>query len=159
MNAVLPALKDVAQTLTALLGRPVSAASAKVPYRPTNSEATWLAVYRGLDGALAVVGLADLTFAAHSAAALAMFPVQRAEEAMRARKMDEQLEENFHEIMNVIATALSRAHGGLRLDVVVSKPLALPTDAVALLDKPRARMDVEIAITGYAKGKLSFLIP
>ena len=75
-----------------------------------------------------------------------------------AGKLDEQLEENFHEVMNVISTILTRGDARERLDAVVPGLARVPPEAAALLGKPRARLDLDVEITGYAKGKLTFLV-
>lgn len=157
MQCELPALKDVAQTLTALLGRHAAVSVSKTPYRPGSAERVLIATYRGLDGTLGAVCLADLAFAAYVGAALAMFPLPRAQESLRAGKLDEQLEENFHEVMNVISTILTRGEARERLDAVLPRVAGVPADAAAALAKPRARLDLEVEVTGYAKGKLTFL--
>jgi hypothetical protein len=158
MQCELPALKDVAQTLTALMGRHATVSVSKTPYRPGAADRVLVATYRGLDGTLGVAALADLAFASYAGAALAMFPLPRAQESLRAGKLDEQLEENFHEVMNVISTILTRGDARERLDAVVPGLARVPAEAAALLAKPRARLDLEVEITGYAKGKLTFLV-
>jgi hypothetical protein len=158
MQCELPALKQVAQTLTALLGRQATVNVSKTPYRPGRAERVLTATYRGLDGTLGAVCLVDLGFAAYVGAALSMFPLPRAQESLRAGKLDEQLEENFHEVMNVISTILTRGDARERLDAVVPGVAGVPADAAAVLAKPRARLDLEVEITGYAKSRLTFLV-
>jgi hypothetical protein len=158
MQCELPALKDVAQTLTALMGRHAAVSVSKTPYRPAKSERVLVVTYRGLDGTLGAVCLADLAFAAYAGAALAMFPLPRAQESLRAGKLDEQLEENFHEVMNVISTILTRGDARERLDAVSAGVARLSAEATALLERPRARLDLEVEINGYANGKLTFLV-
>lgn len=158
MQCELPALKDVAQTLTALMGRHVTVSVSKTPYRPGPTERVLVATYRGLDGTLGAVCIADLGFAAYAGAALAMFTLPRAQESLRAGKLDEQLEENFHEVMNVISTILTRGDARERLDTVVPGLARAPGEAAALIGKHRARLDLEVEIRGYEKGRLTFLV-
>lgn len=157
MGRALPDPKEVTRTLSVLVGRPVTVAQVRAVYKPSNIEPVHFAVYRSLDGVAEVVCMADMNFASTAAAALSMFPVQRAQECIRARKLDEQLYENFGEVMNVISTLLSTEEVRTRLDTVLAGTKKLAPDAAEILKQPATRLDLEVTISGYIKGKLTFL--
>lgn len=117
-----------------------------------------IATYRTDDGALVAGCLCDLAAGSMLGAALTLVPAARATECMRAGKLDEVLAENLREILNVSASMLN--HPGephVALGEVLDVPGEIPEDVAAMVAKPAARLDVEISVPGYGKGRLSLI--
>ena len=89
-----PTAADLKKMLFELVDKPITCTES--PLAP-EAGGTYLAVYQGRDGAPLAILVADLTFAASSAAALAMMPPRLVEEAKKEGALPSSLLDVFHE--------------------------------------------------------------
>lgn len=155
---IMPPQDDVKRLLSDLFGRPV-VVSRNPPLIRAAADRLTAALFTKADGAVGIIGLADLEFTAYAGAALTMFPTPMAERQIESGQVDEMVLENFREIMNVCA---SQFNGGNFSHVKLTELLRLPKDKLspeldALMKKPVTRLDFTIQIPNYGKGRLSFL--
>lgn len=115
------------------------------------------AVYQDAEGKPLAVGLTDVACAAYSGAALAMIPKGVADDSVKRAKLEDNLLENFHEVVNILASTLNTSGSHVRLAALVA-PKDLSADAQAIVKKPRARVDFDLTIADFGAGKLSFLV-
>jgi hypothetical protein len=153
----MPAARLVAGILTDLLGRKVDVGKGK-PVVMSPRSAAIVGVYCRDDGSVGAACAAELGFAAHAGAALAMIPAGIAAESIRANTLGGDLFENFCEVLNVGASFINlpgAPHLAFRTAHVSPPPL--PDGVAALLAKPATRLDLDIKIAGYGGGCLSIL--
>jgi hypothetical protein len=64
--------------------------------------------------------------------------------------------ENLQEVLNVMARLFqSAAHERASLQGVYVTPKAPPPATAALFKAPRARLDLEVAVSGYGPGRVT----
>jgi hypothetical protein len=136
----------------------------QIPARPgtaiTPSPRTPMAIaeYVTDDGSLGGLVICDLALAASLGAALILLPPNSASDAVRANKLPEQLAENFQEVLNVASrwfNAPLRPH--VKLGTVHWNQGGLPARPAEYLKRVNTRLDVSLAVPGYATGTLSIL--
>ena len=155
---VMPPQENIRRVLSDLFGRPV-VVSRNPPLIRQVADKFTASLFTKEDGAVGVIGLADLDFTAFAGAALTMFPTPMAERQIEVGQVDEMVFENFREIMNVCASQFNSANVA---HVKLTQMLRLPKDvlppAVELqMRKPVSRLDFTVQIPNYGKGRLSFL--
>lgn len=144
-----PEAAPLKSLLADLLGKDLVFAGDATPPDP-QSIGNLLAVYVGKDDAPLMLAGGDKAFAYLSGAALALVPKGRAEDAINGSEVDEDLLENYREILNVVTRAVNdqgRAH--VRL---------VPGSVVDLSALP-ATVDTKgytVQIDGYGNGDLFF---
>ena len=141
------------QTLAALLGRAVTVKA--VPKAPSP---TWAvtATYVRPDGAMQGTCVLDISAAASIGAALTMIPAPVTVTAVKNKAMPEGLMENLQEVLNVMARLFqSAAHERTSLQGVYVTPKAPPPAAAPIFKSPRARLDLEVSVSGYAPGRVT----
>ena len=103
--------------------------------------------------------LADLPLVSHAGAALSLIPADAARDAIKARELDEIMRDNFAELMNMCSGLfnLARTHR-VRLSATSFAPAALASELAALAAKPTKRLDLEVDVEGYGKGRMILLL-
>lgn len=152
----LPNDKSAAQLLGSALRKPTKLTAIKPP------PAADLAI-AGLfvDGQNKVVGalMADLPMACYAGAAFSLIPADAARDSIKAKELDEFMRENFSEVLNICSSLfnLERTHR-VRLSATNYPPSAPAGELAALAAKPAKRMDVDVEIEGYGRGRMSLLL-
>lgn len=148
---------EVQSTISDLLGTAVTVTTT-APFAVAADRPATVAIYATEDGAEGVLVLCDLLLAAGAGAALAMLEPGEAEAGVRDGTVDEALLENLHEVLNVM-TGLLNPKGGSRvkLRALHAPPLSLANDVRVAVLRPEWRLDLDVVITGYPGGGLSFL--
>ena len=148
---------EVQSTVSDLLGTTVTVSPA-APFVVRHDRLATVAVYTTDDGAEGVLVLCDLSLAAGAGAALAMLERAEAEAGVRDGTVDEALLENLHEVLNVMTSLLNPKGGSrVKLRALHAPPLRLANDVRVAVLRPEWRLDLDVAITGYPGGGLSFL--
>ena len=144
----------VANTLKTLLGRAITVTAGKpAPIPP----ACVVGHFIRDDGSLDSVVVAPIALASYLGASLALIPPAVATAAGKAPKLDDNLGENYAEVMNVLTNILIE-HAGAHLKVVsIAMRSAASADVQALVAKPKERADFEVNVTGYGQGPLTLL--
>lgn len=99
----------------------------------------------------------DLPLAAYAGAALGLVPLPRAEEAIAAGTLPEDLAENFAEVVNILASVFHADPEAphLTLHAVHGVGDRLPTDVASFLGYVVRRLDLRVDVQGYGAGRLS----
>lgn len=151
-----PKDEEVSELLTGLLGRDVHAAWSPGSYQlPPEGR---IACYRTDDDELAAVAVADPAFACRSGAALVLIPAGSADESVEADAIPSTLEENFHEVVNIMASLLNAdgsAH--VRLAEVLTLRDPRPDEVAAAVESPTKRRVFHATIDGYGRGTVTFM--
>ena len=148
MSVRIPETSDLIPLLTALIGKDLNFEAGVDPSTPAEIE-EHLTLFVSDDNAPLMLAGGDKAFAYLAGAALAMVPKGRAEEAITGAA-DEDLLENYFEVMNVVTRAVNDQGGDhVRL---------IPQSSVVLADLPEpvkgAGLDIDI--DKYGTGRLSF---
>ena len=153
----LPEPKDVRDLLVGLLDRPVDLALT-VPFALEPGERGTWAVY--VDDSLAVraVGLADLPFSAWAGGALGLLPPGGVQDCVAERALTPMLEENVYEVLNIAAALMNgedRPH--LRLYAVHPPSAVPPVHVVSFAQTLGRRLDLDVTVGGYGRGRFSLV--
>lgn len=146
---------EVGAVLEGMLGKAVRVGEARE--LPARDIARVVARYVDLRGAPAAVVVAAASFAAAAGAALAMMPAAEAKLWVDSGALNDALEQNFHEVANVLARVVGAPLGGCTLqEMVVYDDLERLPDAQRIDEAPhQEHFDVEIQ--GYGRGQLSLV--
>jgi hypothetical protein len=154
----LPARASFRDLLRDLLARPVTVRPGP-PQELDEARPSYLAGYRFDDGAAAALIVADLSVSTAAAAAIgAMPPKETREEVEAAGKLDGDLLDFFHEVVNVTAKLLNSPttpHVVIRDYLPV--PGDVPEDLATLAMEPRVRTDWTVTVDGYGEGRITLL--
>lgn len=112
-----------------------------------------VATYDREDGTIGAACAMDLQLSASLAAALTLVPKGVADESIRAKKLDEVLEENLQEVFNVSGRFFNGPKSPRVILTWRGKP-PLPPAAQKLFTSAPTRITMEISVTGYLAGKL-----
>lgn len=158
MSTHLPAPKEIRDLLVDLLGREVTLTSAP-PLAPTSAQPCSIGVYVDDHLQMAALVVADLAFSARAGAAIGLLPAPQAEEVVAGGTLEEGLAENFHEVLNILAS-LFNAPGATHLRLHATYAAGTPIDPPLLaraLTLGR-REDLHLDLAGYGAGRLSFVL-
>lgn len=151
----LPPTKLIKDVLDGLLGVDVAVSPADA-LTPADTVSGALALYIDDGGRLGAVAGWDLAAAAYVGAAVALVPVAGAEDAIEDRYIPEHLLENLSEVSNVLASVFQLpANPHLRLERLYRPVNTAADDAIHLLYALGHRIDLNVDVPRYGKGRLS----
>ena len=149
MSAVtIPEAADLKPLLADLIGKDVSFGQGGDPAEPATIEGQ-LTLYVGDGGQPFMLAGGDAAFAHLAGAALALVPKARAEDAVASGQPDDDLLENYREIMNVV-TRVVNDQGGPHVRLVPGSSVSLSE-----LPTPSAGRCSPTSIENYGDGTLS----
>jgi len=155
---ILPNEKELLRLLADMAGKKVEV-KMSVPWIPTSDSPMNIATYVEDSGAIGVICLCDISAGASIGASLTRIPVGVMKDDIDAKKLSDSLLDNLREVLNICASLLNTVPSSphLRLHTVFSVPPVPPEEVLSLITSPVSRLDFEIAVESYGKGKLSFL--
>lgn len=152
--STLPKPDAIAALLSCLVGRKVSA---RAGARLAPDGARSLATYVDADGAVLFAALTDLPFLAGFGAALALIPSSVVDEAVRSGKPSEVLVENAQEVLNVAASLFNDVAYATHVKLRALTVGGAMADVRATVAKAAARLDLDVDLAGYPRGRLTFV--
>ena len=153
----LPEPETMSELLAGLLGKEIKAETTST-WQPTADRPACVAAFGPDDGPTSCLWVFDMDASIYTGAALTMTPPEEAKEAVKANELREGFVENVHEIFNVGSSLFNAGDAQLMLkDAHVTKD-ELPAGVQKLLDSPPARLDLEIDVPDYGKGKVSVIV-
>ncbi|MBI3206920.1 MAG: hypothetical protein HYZ29_35615 [Myxococcales bacterium] len=157
MAFAIPEPKHVSEMMSSLFAMPTSAKKASAPYKPGPKETAFYSAFAAESPEVGAVIVTDLSFACRAGAALALIPVGVAEEGIKAHGPSGELMDNYREVMNVASTLLANPTTRARLLDVRPAPGELPDGSCAIVEKPSRRIDFDVDLGKYGKGRLALL--
>ncbi len=158
MRCPLPARASFRDLLRDLLGREVQVRPG-TPQELDPELCSYLAAYRFDEGDVAALVVTDLQLSTSAAASIAaMPPGETWSEVKAAGKLDEELTEFLHEVVNVSAKLMNSPttpHVVLRDHLPV--PGEVSEDVGELAANPQVRHDWLVSIEGYGNGMVTLL--
>jgi hypothetical protein len=154
----LPAAPSVRELFEGLLGRDIDAVIGTGAVNPNEPPGAVVGVYTDDRMALRAIVLLELSLAAHGGAAIALVPVAQAEGAAEDGVLPDNLYENIAEVLNVAASlfnAPDAPHVKLYQSYRPGEPI--PGDVAKWVMAFVRRLDMELSIAGYGKGRISIL--
>lgn len=148
--------KHVAKTFSAILRREVGVSVLK----PVAENELVIAGHY-VNGKRELIGacFCSKALAIYSGAAFSLIPADVARDALKTDPLDEIVQENFAEVLNICSRLFD---GGSEMRVALSGmefPPAPRSDASkGLLGKPAKRIDLELDIAGYGKGRMAIVL-
>ena len=149
MSVRTPDPAEIRPLLTGLIGRRCSPVR-KMTFAKAESIADYLAVFVGDDGAPLMLAGGDIAFAHLSGAALALVPLEQAQFAIDSKTNNDDLLENYREILNVVTRAINDQGGDHVRMIPGDAPLPDPLPATS------GGHEYTVTIDGYGDGKLFF---
>ncbi len=154
----IPPAKAVKDLLQGLLGRDVTVSPAD-PLKAADLGKTAVAVYVDDKLKLSAVAGLDLRLAANVGAAIGLVPPGGALACVEDNELSPMIAENFTEVCNVLTTLLNREGAPhLKLHQVFLPGQDAPGDATVRLLALGARLDLDVAVTGYGSGRFALSI-
>lgn len=154
--ATLPDDKALAKIFTSTMRREVDA---KVTKAVADNEL--IAGGHYVNGNKQVVAgcFADKALVCYSGAAFSLVPADAARDALKEKELDEILQENFEEVLN-ICSRLFDAASDARVTLTTKEFSSNDRSDVSknLLSKPSKRVDFELTIKDYGKGRVTLVL-
>ena len=152
----LPGRAAVRSLVEDLLGRPVELSDGDpVTAYPGNVVAVYVNDSLGLAAAIVV----DLAGAARLGGALGMLPPGGVDDAIDAGHLSDMLQDNCHEVLNVLAATLNVAGAPhVRLYEMYGPDDSVPADVAALTARTGERLDVVLSVAGYGDVRVSVVV-
>jgi len=152
----MPSRHSVRNTIEGLIGRDVDLSDGiPPPAKSTNVVAVYV-TDQLKTSALVVI---DLECAARIGGALGMTPRGVVDEAIKARDLAKDLEENCYEVLNVMASIFNLPNAPhVRLYEMYAPNSVIPADVAQLAATVGNRMDVKLKVSGYGDGSLAIVI-
>jgi hypothetical protein len=151
----LPPVKLIKDVLDGLLGRDVEIAPGD-PMASVDMVGGVLAAYIDDGDALRAVAGWNLPAAVFVGAAVGLLPRGGAEDAVEERYVPENIQENVGEVSNVLASVFQiPGNPHLRLQTTYCPAAAAPNPETQLLYAVGQRIDLELDVPGYGRGRLA----
>lgn len=153
----LPEPDEVRTVLYGLLGRDVTVA--RVPAESISLDAkVAVGLYQRENGHIGGLVVADIEVAAYAGAALSLLPIGVANESVADGIIEDSLLENFQEVLNVgVQWFTAKGNPHVVLTEVYPPGAKLPNDVRVVMAAPNDRLDVEVDVSGYGKGRIRLL--
>jgi hypothetical protein len=116
-------------------------------------------LFRDDQGGPGAIMLCDLATSIYTGAALTVMPPETAREAVDSKTLDDNMFENFKEVMNILGGSLFNSPDTphLVLREIWMTPAKLPSELEPLFTQPSERADMDLTIEEYGDGKLTLL--
>lgn len=157
--STLPPSMVVRDLLLDMLGRDVKVAPSD-PWAPTLSDPGAVAVYMDDGNRIRALISCNLELSVALGASIALIPAKVAASSIEEGRMTEDVEENLHEVMNILAAMFntpSGPHVKLCTLYVPGGPPPL-ADVSAHLRAFGRRSDLKLDVAGYGGGRLSLVL-
>jgi hypothetical protein len=110
-------------------------------------------------GEIRFVALANVAFLASAGASLALIPVGQVADAIKSKVVPPTILENSFEILNIASVLMNELDGAVHVKIAsLDLTSKVPDRVRTAIDAAAASLDLEVEITGYPKGRLSFLV-
>lgn len=152
-----PAVAEVRSLLEDLLSRRVDVSPTQ-PWSPAPDEPATFAVYADDSLRIRSVVVADLPLSAYAATSIALLPADHARVAVDERRLSCELRENLDEVLDICAAPQNG--GGVPRTTLYCVHHAgdrLSRDVEVLAAVVGRRLDLAVRISGYGRGRLSFV--
>ena len=150
----LPPPESVSKLLSDLLGKPSKAIRAnRFPVGPKTAGA--VSIFVSDENKPCAVVFSDIAFTCSAGGALSLIPQNIVEEGIKSGDVPANMLENFQEVMNVARSWFERPNvPKLKLESVKSAIGNCSKGLLTMLLKSKHRLDLNIDIAGYPKGRL-----
>ena len=146
-----PDLVRLRTCLSNLFGKDVAVQESQSA--PT-SDLQCCATYRSDEDAVVAAIVADFSFCVSTACALALFPPARAKTTLEKGTLTDQLLEDLHEVMNVLALSIYERAPCVRLHHMEVRKLPFEDEVAAGLSTRDAALAFDVEVPSYPGGVL-----
>lgn len=154
-SVTLPDEEQLSEMITGLLDRRVTVRRDFVATPlPAAGE---VALFDDDDGDLAALAVADIGFAAATAAALTLIPVEQVTGAVDEGTLGDSLRDNYYEVVNILSSLLNgnpARHVRLTTTHPLGEPAGVDVDALVAARAPRT---FRIEVDGYGSGTFQLI--
>lgn len=151
----LPNPESVSKLLSDTLGKPIKTQRGpRFPVGPKTPGAIGIYVSES-EGKPGAVVFADLCAACSTGSALSLIPANITEEGIKSGDVPANMLENYSEVLNIARTMFERDTAPkLKLDSVKSAVGNCSKGLLTMLLKSKHRLDLNVEIPGYPRGRL-----
>ncbi len=156
----LPTAVMVRELFEGLLGREIDSVIGTGAVNATEEPGAVVGVYTDDRLDLKAIVVLDIALAAHTGASIALIPVVHAEVAADDGILPDNLYENTAEVLNVAASLFNGGPDAphVKLHQAYRPQDPLPADVAKWIMAFVRRLDMELSIAGYGKGRISVLV-
>lgn len=155
----LPALKDVRDTISGLIGWEIEIQPGATPPAVGGDSLSLVGLYVDDHLQSAAVVVFDFPLAARLGAAIGLVPPGGADAAIEDHELSQLLRDNASEILNVLASVFNTdGHPHLKLYTVACTNDELRSDVKAIAVKAAPREDIAVDVPRYGKGTMSIVL-
>ncbi len=122
---------------------------------PANFGRCMVARYGAGDSAVAGFVVAEIEVALGLGAALTLIPAGVVKDCARSNSIPDNLHGNMNEVFNLLTRAVATTDGALM--VGMEKYDSLPADLASASGSAKQRLDLELEVAGYPKGKIMLI--
>jgi hypothetical protein len=152
---LVPGRKSIVDILEGLLGRQATVTAGQ-PVIPRLEAPATVAVYTDRHITMRATIAMDLALSAYVGCALGLVPPSAAAEAIAAKDLPSSIQENLHEVLNVLTGSFNVDRAPhLSLYQVCAPGQPVPVDASVQLRTLGRRLDLWVRLHGYGAGGLS----
>lgn len=155
--ASLPDQGGCTQLLMSMLRRHVSTTTVK-----PGPDGDLIVAAHYVDGQNKLVGacFADKSFVVLAGAAFSLVPAEAAQDALKEKVLDEVVQENFAEVLNICSRLFNVGNDTkITLSRKEFPPVKRSDESANMLKKHTKRVDYEIKIDDYGKGRIVLVLP
>jgi hypothetical protein len=154
MSTPLPHPKEVKDLLGDMLGRDITVAPCD-PYTPVMTDRHSVAVYVDDQNQMAAVAALDLPLSVWVGAAIGLVPAGGAEDQVDEGELSRLVRENLYEVMNIFSALFNKPGAPhLKIYSMHAPGEAVPSDVALLVKSLGNRLDLDVTVGGYGKGKV-----
>jgi hypothetical protein len=158
MSIPLPTPKDVRDMFGDMLGREITVAPCD-PYTPTMTDRHSVAVYTDDQNQMAAVAALDLPLSVWTGAAIGLVPPGGAEDQVDEGQLSGPVKDNLYEVLNIFSALFNRPGAPhLRIYSMHAPGEAVPSDVALLVKSLGNRLDLDVEVAGYGKGKIGVVL-
>jgi hypothetical protein len=158
MSVPLPNPKDVRDVFADMLGRDITVAPCDM-YTPTMADRHSVAVYVDDQNQMAVVAALDLPLSVWTGAAIGLVPPGGAEDQVDEGELTKAVRDNLYEVLNIFSALFNKPGAPhLRIYSMHAPGEAVPSDVALLVKSLGNRLDLDVEVGGYGKGKIAVVI-
>jgi hypothetical protein len=158
MSTPLPHPKEVKDMLADMLGRDITVAPCD-PYTPVLTDRHSVAVYVDDQNQMAAVVALDLPLSVWVGAAIGLVPPGGAEDQVDEGELSRPVRDNLYEVLNIVSALFNKPGAPhLKIYSLHAPGEAVPSDVALLVKSLGNRLDLDVTVAGYGKGKLGLVI-
>ncbi|HEY0486776.1 MAG TPA: hypothetical protein VGD72_11060 [Mycobacteriales bacterium] len=158
MGVPLPHPKEVKDMFADMLGRDIGVTPCDA-YTPVMTDRHSAAVYVDDQNQMQAVAVLDLPLSVWIGAAIGLVPVGGAQDQVDEGELSGAVRDNLYEVLNIFSALFNKPGAThLRIYAVHAPGEPVPSDVAVLVKSIGNRVDLDVEVGGYGKGKIGVVL-